>query len=360
MKPQIINAKMNRLIFKSKMIKAALFVSAILSVALMTGSIYLKNRIYITDNGVTREVMTSETDVYAILRMASYELGTNDKVSYEEADDNTAYITIYRSFDVNVTADGKTTIIPLIEGTVEDVLKKAGIKLGEHDELSCSLSDTAYEGMEIEVTRIEYKVRENISEIPYETEYTENSNLVIGTENLITEGVPGKRVYTIKEKYINGVLTGQEMISDEITEQPVTEVIEQGTALAVPYSKLDDPDAIKLVNGIPESYTRVVSGKSTAYTAGYNARTASGRRAEIGTCAVNPNVIPYGSKLYIVAKDGSKVYGYAVAADTGLGLMDGTIAVDLYFGNMADHYYDSCRWGAVQVDIYVIEEGNGY
>lgn len=359
MKPQIVNAKMNRLIFKGKLVKGAIFAATVFMVVLMTGSIYFKDRVYITDNGVTREVMTSETDVYAILKLASYELGTNDKVSYEETSSNTAYITIYRSFDVNVTADGKTSVVPVIDGTVSDVLAKAGITLSEYDEVSCPLTDAAYEGMDITVTRVEYRTRESVSEIAYDTEYNDNTNLAIGTEYVTTEGVPGKRVYTVKEKYVDGVLTSQEMISDKITAQPVTEVIERGTALATPYSKMDDPDAITLVNGLPENYTRVVSGKATAYTAGYGARTASGRLAEIGTCAVNPNVIPYGSKLYIVAQDGSKVYGYAVAADTGLGLMDGTVAVDLYFGSMAEHYYDSCRWGAVQVDIYVLEEGNG-
>ena len=129
--------------------------------------------------------------------------------------------------------------------------------------------------------------------------------------------------------------------------------------VAEPYAKMDDPTALKLENGLPTSYTRIVSGKSTAYTAGYGARTASGRLAEIGTVAVNPNVIPYGSELYIVAQDGSRVYGYAIAADTGLGLMDGTVLVDLYFGNRAEHYYDSCAWGAVNVDIYVLSEGSG-
>lgn len=359
MKPQMINAKMNRLMIRGGFIKAAIFAATIFMVALMTGSIYLKDRVYITDNGITKELLTSETDVYAILKLGSYQLGTNDKVSYEETDNNTAYITIYRAFDVNVTADGATTAVPMIEGTVADALEKAGITLGEYDELSCALTDKAEEGMDITVTRIEYLTRESTSDIDYETEYTDNSNLVIGTENVITAGVPGKRTYTVKEKYVDGVLTGQELISDEITAQPVNEVIERGTALATPYSKMEDPDALTLVNGIPESYTRVISGKSTAYTARRGARTASGRLAEIGTCAVNPNVIPYGSKLYIVAQNGRKVYGYAVAADTGLALMDGTVAVDLYFGNMEDHFYDSCDWGAVQVDIYVIEEGNG-
>lgn len=359
MKPQIINAKMNRLIFKGKLIKAAIFAATIFMVALMTGSIYFKDKVYITDNGVTREIMTSETDVYAILKLGNYSLSANDKVSYEETSSNTAYITIYRAFDVTVAADGNTTTVSLIDGTVGDVLEKAGIKLGEFDEVSCGLSDKAYEGMEITVTRVEYVTRESTSEVDFDTEYTDNTNLVIGTENVITAGVPGERKYTVKEKYVDGKLTEKQLLNDRITRQPVTEVIERGTALATPYSKMEDPDAITLVNGIPESYTRIVSGKATAYTAGYGARTASGRLAEIGTCAVNPNVIPYGSKLYIVAQDGSRVYGYAVAADTGLGLMDGTVAVDLYFGSMAEHYYDSCAWGAVQVDIYVLEEGNG-
>lgn len=359
MKPQIINAKMNRLILKGKLVKASIFAATVLMVALMTGSIYFKDRVYITDAGVTREVMTSETDVYAILKLGNYTLGTNDKVSYEETGSNTAYITIYRAFDVNLTADGETKTISLVDGTVEDVLQKAGVILGEYDEVSCDLTEKAYAGMEITVTRIEYVTREAAAEIPFDTEYTDNTNLVIGTENVITPGVVGKEIKTFKEKYVNGRLTGTELLSEKILAQPVTQVIERGTALATPYSKMDDPDAITLVNGIPENYTRVVSGKATAYTAGYGARTASGRLAEIGTCAVNPNVIPYGSKLYIVAQDGSKVYGYAVAADTGLGLMDGTVAVDLYFGAMAEHYYDSCAWGAVQVDIYVLEEGNG-
>ena len=351
MKPQMINAKMNKLDLRSRLVKAAMFAATIFMVAVMTGSIYFKDRVYITDNGVTRELMTSESDVYAILKLGNYQLSSNDKVSYEEVSSNTAYITIYRAFDVNVTADGETKAVPMIEGTVADVLEKAGITLGEYDELSCELTDRAYKDMDITVTRVEYVTRESTSDIAYDTEYTDNCNLAIGTENVVTAGVNGKCV--------DGKLTSQELISEKTTAEPVTQVVERGTASAVPYSKTSDPEAVKLVNGIPENYTRVLSGKSTAYTAGYGARTASGRAAEIGTCAVNPNVIPYGSKLYIVSHDGRKVYGYAVAADTGLGLMDGTVLVDLYFGSMADHYYDSCAWGAVQVDIYVLEEGNG-
>ena len=350
---------MNRMLIKSRIVKLALFVMSVLMVGMMTGNLYFRDRVYITDNGVTKELMTSETDVYAILRHGEYTLGAHDIITYESVDESTAHITIHRAFDVLVNADGKTSVVPTTGGTVAQMIEKAGVEIGENDTIDCALTDEAFDGMVINVTRISYEIRENTSAIPFETEYIDNSNLAIGTENIVTEGAEGIRTYYVRETYVDGVLTGQELVKDEVTAQPVTQVIERGTALKVPYAKMDDPEELTLEGGLPVEYTRIVSGKATAYTAGRNALTASGRRAEIGTVAVNPNVIPYGSELYIVAQDGSKVYGYAVAADTGLGLMDGTVAVDLYFGNREDHYYDSCRWGAVQVDIYVLTEGDG-
>lgn len=359
MKPQIIKAQMNKFEIKSKFVRLALFFTTLLSVVLMTGSIYLDNRVYITDGEYKKEFFTSETDVNAILKQAELTLNPNDRVEYESPDKNTSYITIYRAFDVPVTADGRTVTVPVIEGTAADVLEKAGVALGDDDILNVPLEETVCKGMELTVNRVEYRTREEIAEIPFETSYVDNSNMVRGTEITVTEGVNGEKLTITEEKYIDGVLTEEKTLSDKVTVQPVTCVIERGTALAEPYSKLKNPQELSLINGIPESYTRIISGKATAYTAGRGAYTASGRAAEIGTCAVNPNVIPYGSKLYIVAQNGSKVYGYAVAADTGIALMDGRVTVDLYFGNMQEHYYDSCAWGAVQVDIYVIEEGRG-
>ena len=99
----------------------------------------------------------------------------------------------------------------------------------------------------------------------------------------------------------------------------------------------------------------MLSGKSTAYTAYPGAGTASGRLAQVGVVAVNPNVIPYGSELYIVSQDGSRVYGYAVAGDTGSAMLNGHALIDLYM----DTYEDCLNWGAVYVDVYVLSEGNG-
>ena len=110
-----------------------------------------------------------------------------------------------------------------------------------------------------------------------------------------------------------------------------------------------------LENGLPAEYETVLTGKSCAYTAPLGNGTASGRKLEIGTVAVDPAIIPYGSELYIVSTDGY-VYGYAVAADTG-DLTAHGVLVDLYMGNMEDYFEESLNYGARQVNIYVLSWG---
>ncbi len=354
MRPQIVNAKMNRMLFRGKLVKAMIFAAIVFSVVMMTGYRKFNNSVFITDRGITKEIKTNESDVYEILRAENYELGAEDRVSYTKNDKKEGHITIRRAFDVTVKADGETKTVTTIGGKVSDMLEKAGVKLAEDDTTEPALDKSVSEGSEIVVTRVRYSTHTATFEVPFETEYIDDPNLAIGDEEVFTEGVPGVLTTTYKDTYINNRLSDSTKARESVTTKPVNEVVKRGTALATPYNRNNTPEDLKLVNGLPESYTRIVSGKSTAYSARAGARTASGRYAVVGTVAVNPNVIPYGSELYIVSHDGL-VYGYAIAADTGLGMMEGTVAVDLFMGS----YADSCRWGVHYVDIYVLSEGRG-
>lgn len=356
MKPQIVNSKMNKLLMQSTVIKMAIFTAVVLTAVLLTGSLYVRSTVFITDEGVTREIRTAQTDVYAILREEKYSLNPNDTVSYiKDEENNSGYIVIHRAFDVTISADGAVQTIGAVDCTVADAIEKAGITLGEDDIVDMNLSAEVFPGMEINVTRVKYVDRETETEVLFDTEYVDNANLVIGNEDVLTAGENGLNTVYYRDKYVDGRYQGSEQVAVKVIKAPVTEVVERGTACAVPYAKLDDPSSIKLVNGIPENYNRIVSGKATAYSARPGALTASGRKAVVGTVAVNPNVIPYGSEVYIVSQDRKYVYGYAIAADTGTGMMEGTVAVDLFMAS----YADSCRWGAHYVDIYVLSEGNG-
>lgn len=115
-------------------------------------------------------------------------------------------------------------------------------------------------------------------------------------------------------------------------------------------SDIEVPDDILFdENGIPVNYRYTISGKSTTYTMGTT--TATGTKVHPGVVAVNPKIIPYGTKMYIVANDGSGyVYGYSSAEDTGGFIYwDNGPLVDLYVYT----YADSCYWGNKPVTIYV-------
>jgi 3D (Asp-Asp-Asp) domain-containing protein len=117
-------------------------------------------------------------------------------------------------------------------------------------------------------------------------------------------------------------------------------------------SELPIPDDFCLdENGVPTEYKKVLTGKGVAYSAYKGAKGASGGYCVPGTVAVNPNIIPYGTKMYIASTDGKYIYGYAVANDTGTGLMEGLCLVDLYM----DSYDQTCEWGAHEVNVYILE-----
>lgn len=86
-------------------------------------------------------------------------------------------------------------------------------------------------------------------------------------------------------------------------------------------------------------YKKKFTVKCYAYSGG--GRTAMGTRARVGAIAVDPRVIPLGSKVYV---DG---YGYAKAEDTG-GNIKGK-KIDLYMGSTRSCF----KWGIKYKTIYV-------
>ena len=117
-------------------------------------------------------------------------------------------------------------------------------------------------------------------------------------------------------------------------------------------------------NNPPTEYKEVIEATATAYclcqkccgklpshpSYGY---TASGLRIVPGTgmkvIAVDPKVIPLGTKVYIDGLNGAWDYGNAIAADTGSAIKN--LTIDLYM----DTHEKAYQWGRKSVKVYVIE-----
>lgn len=269
-------------------------------------------------------------------------------------------VKITNAYHASVTADAVQQTLLLGEGTVKDALQKAGITLGENDEVSPSLDSALYDNVNITVYRVEYTER-TVNETIHFTKKTEKSSaLYKGQSEILQAGANGEKTVTYRDKIVDGVRVSSEAISETVLTEAVPQITAVGTkqkAVAVaslrnggtPISELTAPETLQIVDGAPTQYSKIITGKAAAYTASPGSKTASGRAVKPGYIAVNPNQIPYGSKLWIVSTDGI-VYGYAIAADTGGFVKKGKFTVDLFMNTEAE-----CRqWGSRDVVIYVL------
>lgn len=113
------------------------------------------------------------------------------------------------------------------------------------------------------------------------------------------------------------------------------------------------PDWLKFdKDGKPADYIKTLKGESCAYTADPDALMSTGKKVFQGYVAVDPDIIPYGSELYIIGENG-EIYGYAIAADTGYSVGAGDILIDLFM----DEYDDCINWGRRNVTVYVLSSG---
>jgi resuscitation-promoting factor RpfB len=71
-------------------------------------------------------------------------------------------------------------------------------------------------------------------EIPYETSTVDDSSLLVGTTQVRTAGANGVKTLTFEVTIVNREVTDKKLISEEITTQPVTEVVAVGTMPQAP------------------------------------------------------------------------------------------------------------------------------
>ena len=303
---------------------------------------------YVTDSNGARQVLVTDADASPaqVMHLSGIRSEEGDEVYYTAFSGNLASLNIERAFSVSITADGQEYPVKLVFGTVADALERAGITLEGDDYTEPALDHVVTAGSKIVVHRVDYAERVETQAIPYDTQYVYTSLYFRNTGRTTTmqHGAAGQQTVTTRDRYVDGELENSTVVDTTTTVEPTDHVIKTYGAGA-PVSPLTGAD------GTPNapSYSKVLTGKAT----GYYSRTgkgSSGLGLGYGTVAVDPDVIPYGTKLYITSTDGKFVYGYAVATDTGIAVQKGQILVDLFY----ETYAESVINGAIQVNVYVV------
>lgn len=315
----------------------------------------------IEDNGLISYFVGYDNTLGEIFEQEGIVLDGQDEIGTSTAKNifDGMKVSIKRAFTVKIIADGETHKAYLAEGTVADALEKAGISISGEDIVTPSL-DTELNGFtEIRVKRVTYETVTETQTVKYTTKVITGSDMYVGEEEIVTPGVNGEKTVVYTEKYVDGVFEESVVTDETVTKEPVTEIKKIGTKATqvlsaykntdAPISELSVPSDLELdENGVPVNYSKRVEAKATAYTG--DPATASGKTPKAGYIAVDPEEYPYGTEFYIVSADGSYVYGYCIAADTGGFVSRGNTDVDLYMNNE-----EMCLdWGNRDIIIYVL------
>ncbi len=305
------------------------------------------SRVVVDDNGTTYTLLTLGRTPETILAGAGITLADDDVVT-AQLDGTQKRISIERAFDVSIIMnDGTSTVVRLTSGTtVSDALKLAGVTVTDGTVTDVAGTTPVTDGLNINVEQFESAQRTQTEEVPFITTYRYSETLPMGSRQVLTEGKVGEKTYTYRDYLQDGAVVRSDLLSEELTVQPVNAVVMVGQGKVSEMAEKYPLDE----NGVPQGYKTVLNGKACAYTAPAGSITATGTVPQIGTVAVNPKIIPYGSKLFIASDDGY-VYGYATAEDTGGALVSNRILADLYMDTDADCY----AFGRRNVKVYILE-----
>lgn len=273
--------------------------------------------------------------------------GDETNIALNESVDNDTVIEIYRSMPVKITFNGVTTQYTTTKKLVSDVLADLGFEASEN-EVTPRLTDVVEAGDEIIIDQDDSQIVKVTEKIAYSTEEYENTSLAPGERVVTRAGAEGEKEITYKITYSDGAEVSRERVNELVLAEPVNEVVE--------YSPQEEFEVGKIPASKPTNYSKVEVFQATAYDASpadngpWAGVTSTGMPMGYGVIAVDPSVIPYGTKMYIESVDGQYIYGYAIAGDCG-GAIKGK-KVDLFYWSRSQ----CLEFGRRDVYVYFLND----
>lgn len=138
-------------------------------------------------------------------------------------------IVVTRGFKVTLTADGETRKVNFSGGTVKQLLKKEGITLSDMDIVEPERNEKITASTTVTVKRVTFKDKKVKGKVPFETKVEYDDSKFEDEAKVKTKGKDGKKIDTVRDLYIDGKYHKTETIHTEITKKPVTKIVIRGS-----------------------------------------------------------------------------------------------------------------------------------
>lgn len=312
-----------------------LILALILASLVVTGFVWAHKKIHIIADGKTTTIHSFHNKPEDVLAQAGIYLGPKDEYRMRQGEPSSVIpsIEVYRAVPVTVLYNGAAEVVLTGKPTVKEVAEALNISAAIRTIPDGMTRPVA--NMQIQVLAVKEQEEEREIEIPRTIIRQPEATLEKGIEGVVEDGSDGRKKVRMKVRYEDGVEVGTEVLGETVLVQPKPQIIQVGTRETVDTSR----GALR--------FRRVMQMEATAYhpTDGPgNGITASGLPARRGIIAVDPRVIPLGTRVYIPG------YGLALAADTG-GAIKGNI-VDLCM----EEFEECWQFGRRMVKVYILSD----
>lgn len=240
------------------------------------------------------------------------------------------------SFPVTVEVQGKTKTVMTTETTAQALADKLGYKAPFYAVIG-DRNQSIQKDSVVKIGYVSKRVKQTVSRpIPIETIRERDDKMSKGEERVVQTGEAGFEAVQEEVLFDGDTQIGVNVIKRDVLKEMEPRIVKVGTR----------ENTVETSRGAVR-YSKVLTMHATAYTTAEgngDGITASGIPATRGVVAVDPSIIPLGTKLFIPG------YGEALAADTG-GAIQGN-RIDLLMDTKSEAY----AFGRQNITVYVLQQ----
>ncbi len=333
---------------KTQYLIAALLIAA-LTIAAVSGFVWARKSITVIIDGRACSCRTQAADVAGLLEEAGVRVADRDIVSPgpDEAIADGDTVVVRHAIPVTVVLGNESMQLRVVGARVSDALVACGLDPTSGLKVTPDIGAHLTPGMTIEVTDVFLRVVQEEVSIPPKSRIVSDPSMPINTRRVVNPGAPGKLLRVLETVVTGGCEGGKVLKAQRVVEAPVDVVIAVGTARDFTVAARGGLGRRTASQLPPPSEGTRMTVLATAYhprdnslEGGFHA--ATGARLGYGIVAVDPDVIPLGTRIWVPG------YGYGIAADTG-GAIKGD-HIDLCFDTAAE----MSAWGSRTLQVVLL------
>ncbi|WP_455538634.1 3D domain-containing protein [Terrisporobacter sp.] len=242
----------------------------------------------------------------------------------------------YIAFNKKVVliVNGQEIQVNSSKSDVQGVLDENKVDYDSNDIISEELDASLEDGMKIEIKQVKKKTIIETESIPYDTVVKKDKSLLEGKTKLSQKGKKGTKELIYEVVYENGKPISKTLVEENVVKKAKKKIVKKGI-------KTKKKSENENTSTSKSSLGKKMTVSATAYSG--DGITSTGTVPKWGTIAVDPSIIPYGSKVYIPQFD-----KYFIAEDCG-GAIKGN-KIDIFMNSESQ-----CNnWGRKTIDIYIV------